>query len=125
MSTDTENEIQQVTAELAKPEDITEFVAEREEQEEADRPAADEHETLVKDVREKHPELKQRSRYARLKAGRERLKQENQELRAQLGQRDTPADTDSPTGDPEAFDSGSTDYNTAPADPEAHAALTV
>ena len=75
----------EVTAELAKPEDISAFVEERQEQEAEDAPS-DETDALAREVRDRHPELKKASRYERLKKTRDQYKQEAEALRARLGQ---------------------------------------
>ena len=76
----------EVTAELAKPEDISAFVEERQEQEAEDTPPSDETDALAREVRDRHPELKKASRYERLKKARDQYKQEAEALRARLGQ---------------------------------------
>ena len=73
-------------------------------------PPQDEHEKLVREVREKHPELKRASRSQRYKKSRDRALQEVQQLRERY--EPDPADTAV-----EAFDTGATDYNTTPAEP--------
>jgi hypothetical protein len=90
--TDTENTPNteaEVTAELAKPTDISEYVAERTEQAEADRPPEDEVDVATKQLQDKYPELKEAkkaSRYERLKRARDQYKAEAEELRSRLGQ---------------------------------------
>jgi hypothetical protein len=77
------------TAELAKPEDVTEYVAERQEQENESRPPEDEVDALARQVRDTNPELKEQkkaSRYERLKRARDQYKREADELRSRLGQ---------------------------------------
>jgi hypothetical protein len=84
--TDNENTPEaEVTAELAKPEDVTAYVEERQEQEAQDAPAADEVDAIARE----HPEFKEAkkaSRYERLKRARDQAQREVQELRSRLGQ---------------------------------------
>jgi hypothetical protein len=75
----TPNTEAEVTAELAKPTDISEYVAERTEQAEADRPPEDEVDVATKQLQDKYPELKEAkkaSRYERLKRARDQYKAE-------------------------------------------------
>jgi hypothetical protein len=76
---------QEATAELAKPEDVTAYVEERQEQEAQDAPPADEVDAIARE----HPEFKEAkkaSRYERLKRARDQYKAEAEELRQKLGQ---------------------------------------
>ena len=71
MTTENENTPNEaeVTAELAKPDDVTEYVAERHEQEDADRsPAEDEVDATVRELRDKYPELKEAKKAIALRA---------------------------------------------------------
>jgi len=83
-----EAEIQQ---ELAKPEEVTAYIEDRQEQEEAERPPEDdsarEIAKLTEDLREKHglDDKKKASRHERRKKAHELLKREAEELRAKLG----------------------------------------
>jgi hypothetical protein len=83
MSTENTPNETEVTAELAKPEDVTAYVEERQEQEAEDRPPEDEVEATVREIREKHGlnEGKKASRYERLKRARDSYKAEAEELR--------------------------------------------
>jgi hypothetical protein len=85
----TPNTEAEATAELAKPEDVTAYVEERQEQEAQDAPPADEVDALAKQVRDTDPSLKEAkkaSRYERLKRARDQYKAEAEELRQKLGQ---------------------------------------
>jgi hypothetical protein len=82
----------ELTAELAKPEDISEYVEERQEQIAQDRPPEDEIDATVRELREKHPELKEAkkaSRYERLKRARDQYKAESEERGRRLAQYET------------------------------------
>jgi hypothetical protein len=84
----------ELTAELAKPEDISEYVEERQEQIAQDRPPEDEIDATVRELREKHPELKEAkkaSRYERLKRARDQYKAESEERGRRLAQYETTA----------------------------------
>src|SRR5262245_37735571 len=71
-----------VAGELAKTSDVSEYIAEREEQEERDRPPEDDDDglkLLTKDLRDKfdlNPDKKKTSRYERLKRARDQYKAE-------------------------------------------------
>jgi hypothetical protein len=102
--TETPNTEAEITAELSKPEEISEYVAERTEQIAEEQPPVDEADKLAREVRDRHPEHKQASRYQRLKASRDRAIAEAAELRAKLGtpstdERETYSDTQAPSGD--------------------------
>jgi hypothetical protein len=78
----------EATAELAKLDDASLYIEERQEQEDVER-VESEAETEVRKLNEKLPELKdarKMSRSQRRKFGKERLKAENEELRQKLGQ---------------------------------------
>jgi hypothetical protein len=111
MSTE-DNEDQQLLTELSKPEDVSEYIEQRQEMEAEERPPQDEHERLVKEVREKHPELKRASRSQRYKKSRDRALQEVQQLRERY--EPEPADTVD-TG--EHVDTGYEQPTTTPAEP--------
>jgi hypothetical protein len=49
----------EITAELAKPEDVSLYVEQREEEEADSRPPEDETDIAIRELREKHPELKE------------------------------------------------------------------
>ena len=79
----------EATAELAKPEDVTAYVEQRQEEEADARPLEDETAAIAREMRDKHPELKEAkkaSRYERLKRARDQYKAEAEELRSRLGQ---------------------------------------
>jgi hypothetical protein len=70
----------EVSAELAKPEDVTAYVEERHEQEAQDTPPADDVDAIARE----HPEFKEAkkaSRYERLKRARDQYKAEAEDLR--------------------------------------------
>jgi hypothetical protein len=84
MSTENEPNEAEVAAELAKPEDISNYVEEREEQEGVER-IETEAEAENRKIQEKLPELRdarKASRYKRLKRARDQYKSEVEELRA-------------------------------------------
>jgi hypothetical protein len=88
--TDNENTPEaEATAELAKPEDVTAYVEQRQEDEADARPPEDEVDVATKQLQDKYPELKEAkkaSRYERLKRARDQYKAEAEELRSRLGQ---------------------------------------
>ena len=74
----------EILNDLAKPEDITEFAEQRQDDDRADRPAEDEADSLARDIHAKHPEIKRVSRWERKKRAMEKLRAENEELRSKL-----------------------------------------
>jgi hypothetical protein len=83
----------EATAELAKPEDVTAYVEQRQEDEADARPPEDEIDVATKQLQDKYPELKEAkkaSRYERLKRARDQYKAEAEELRSKLGQNAEP-----------------------------------
>jgi hypothetical protein len=78
--TDNENTPEaEATAELAKPEDVTAYVEQRQEDEADARPPEDEVDVATKQLQDKYPELKEAkkaSRYERLKRARDQYKAE-------------------------------------------------
>lgn len=118
MSTENEPNEAEATAELAKLDDASLYIEEREEQDNVGR-LESEAEATVRQLQEKVPELKElkkTSRYQRLKAGRDRLAAENEELRSKLGQSSEPeqheaySETDRDTG----INPKDSDVDTAP-----------
>jgi hypothetical protein len=110
----TPNTDAEISAELAKPEDISEFVAEREEQIADEAPPEDPEGRAVKELREKYPELKEAkkaSRYERLKRARDQFKSENEQYRSKYGPLEASSETHSET---QASERQSSTPDTAP-----------
>lgn len=90
-----------VSAELAKPEDISAYAEERAEQEAEDHPQDSEDSEiaqLTKEIREKAGlgDKKKTSRYERLKRARDQYKAEADELRQRLGKEPEPQQPENP-----------------------------
>jgi len=74
-----------VSAELAKSDDVSLYIEDRREEEQSDADSETK-EAVDRIIDKKYPEIRKASRYERLKKARDSLKAENEELRKQLGE---------------------------------------